>query len=97
MPEDSDDDQQQQEEEEEEEEEDEEVEDSEDESEEEMPLTKKSKMSAALANRGKAVEKALPPKRSKVAEVRTDNRSLIERGHCIISMWVGYIYENEKC
>ena len=57
------------EEEEEEEEEDEDT-DSEEESEEEQPQTKKSKMAAALGQRGKAVEKLLPPKRSKTAEVR---------------------------
>ncbi|KAM6965718.1 ATPase MORC2 [Aplochiton taeniatus] len=57
------------EEEEEEEEEDEEEEgDSEKESEEEEPQTKKSKMAASAANRGKATEKAAPPKRGKVAE-----------------------------
>ncbi|XP_074526936.1 ATPase MORC2 isoform X2 [Halichoeres trimaculatus] len=59
------------EEEEEEEEEDEEKEDddSEEESEEEQPQTKKSKMAAAVASRGKVVEKATPPKRGKLDEM----------------------------
>ncbi|XP_071369736.1 ATPase MORC2 isoform X1 [Centroberyx affinis] len=54
-----------------EEEEEEEEEDDSEESEEEEPQTKKSKMAAAAGNRGKVVEKVLPPKRGKLAEVAT--------------------------
>ncbi|XP_036953408.1 ATPase MORC2 isoform X4 [Acanthopagrus latus] len=56
------------EEEEEEEEEEQEEDDSEEESEEEKPQTKKSKMAAAVSNRGKVVEKATPPKRGRLDE-----------------------------
>ncbi|XP_070820416.1 ATPase MORC2 isoform X2 [Chaetodon trifascialis] len=52
----------------EEEEEEEEEEDSEEESEEEKQQTKKSKMAAAVGSRGKVIEKATPPKRSKLDE-----------------------------
>ncbi|KAM4576957.1 ATPase MORC2 isoform 2-T2 [Odontesthes bonariensis] len=58
---------------EEEEEEGEQEEDSEEESEEE-PQTKKSKMAAAASNRGKVVEKAPPPKRGKLDEVKTQSQ-----------------------
>ncbi|XP_068166447.1 ATPase MORC2 isoform X1 [Antennarius striatus] len=57
-----------QEEEEEEEEEEEGEEEDSDESEEEKHQTKKSKMAAALGNRGKVLEKGIPPKRSKMEE-----------------------------
>lgn len=57
------------EEEEEEEEAEEEEEDEEDDSEVEKTQSKKSKMAAAVGNRGKVVEKANPPKRSKLEEV----------------------------
>ncbi|XP_037634571.1 ATPase MORC2 isoform X1 [Sebastes umbrosus] len=61
---------------EEEEEEEEEEENSEEESEEEEPLTKKSKMAAAAGNRGKVIEKALPPKRGKLDEVNTQKKGV---------------------
>ncbi|KAJ4941686.1 hypothetical protein JOQ06_011562 [Pogonophryne albipinna] len=65
-------DEEEEEEEEEEDEEKDEDDDSEVESEEE-PRTKKSKMAAAAAagNRGKVIEKSLPPKRGKLDEVKT--------------------------
>ncbi|XP_054467430.1 ATPase MORC2 isoform X1 [Anoplopoma fimbria] len=62
--------------EEEEEEEEEEQEESEEESEEEEPQTKKSKMAAAAANRGKVIEKAIPAKRGKLDEVKTQKKGV---------------------
>ncbi|XP_029296414.1 LOW QUALITY PROTEIN: ATPase MORC2 [Cottoperca gobio] len=62
------------EEEEEEEKDDDDDDNSEEESEEEEPQTKKSKMAAAAGNRGKAIEKASPPKRGKLDEVITHSQ-----------------------
>lgn len=71
------------EEEEEDEDEEEEEEDEEDDSEVEKTQSKKSKMAAAVGNRGK-VEKAIPPKRSKLEEVSV--------GTCVITCMMSKVW-----
>lgn len=64
-------------EEEEEEEDEEEEEEEEEDSDVDKTQSKKSKMAAAVGNRGKGVEKPIPPKRSKLEEVNA--------GSCVIT------------